>query len=338
MDSGKDGIGMNLYIETERLILRQWQISDIKTLINLTGQKHIEHWMPDWREYDKHAKSWIEMVLSHYKSNNPMDKFVSWAITLKKCNKLIGQIAIGCFDKLGEKELSIGYWLGMEYTNCGYMTEAVNAVTNFAYKKYGYDHIIATIQPENLPSNAVIKKAGYKLISTINILDDGQTEVLPFHYYRSDNPYRIISIREYPAYLDRAVDYFSSKWGVDRKIYETSILDGITTENPLPRWYLMLKGDEIIGSYGLIENDFMVRKDLMPWLCALYVEESERGKSLGLGLLTHGQQEAAKLGFPKIYLCTDHTGYYEKYGWQFFGMEASEWGGDTRVYEIESEG
>ena len=159
---------------------------------------------------------------------------------------------------------------------------------------------------------------------------------------------KIISVREHPAYIDRAVDYFSSKWGIDRKIYEDSISDSITTDKPLPRWYLMLrvtgvepnhlsvhsKDDDIIGSYGLIENDFMVRKDLMPWLCGLYVEESERGKQLGSRLLTHGQQEAAKLGFSKIYLCTDHIGYYEKYGWRFFGMEASEWGGNTRVYEI----
>lgn len=144
---------------------------------------------------------------------------------------------------------------------------------------------------------------------------------------------KIIAVREQPDFLNLAVDYFSSKWHIDRKIYEDSISDSIETDNSLPRWYLMLKGDDIIGSFGLIDNDFMVRKDLMPWLCALYVEESERGRALGSRLLTYGRQEAAKLGFEKVYLCTDHNGYYEKYGWRFFGMEASEWGGDTRVYE-----
>lgn len=147
---------------------------------------------------------------------------------------------------------------------------------------------------------------------------------------------KIISIREHPEYLDRAVDYFSSKWGIDRKIYEESLSDGITTSNPLPRWYIMLKGDTIVGSFGLIENDFMVRKDLLPWLCALYIEESERGKELGSRLLAHGRQEAGKLGFDRLYLCTEHVGYYEKYGWHFFGLEESEWGGKARVYVIES--
>jgi predicted N-acetyltransferase YhbS len=98
----------------------------------------------------------------------------------------------------------------------------------------------------------------------------------------------------------------------------------------------MLKGDEIIGSYGLIENDFMVRKDLTPWLCALYVEESERRRSLCGELLAHGLKEAAKLGFAKVYLCTDHIGYYERYGWNLSGMEESEFGGETRVYVKDS--
>ncbi|NLC44947.1 MAG: GNAT family N-acetyltransferase [Clostridiales bacterium] len=64
--------------------------------------------------------------------------------------------------------------------------------------------------------------------------------------------------------------------------------------------------------------------DLLPWLCALYVEEPERGKYFGSKLLEHGRQEALKLGFNKVYLCTDHIGYYVKYGWSFFGLEDSE--------------
>ena len=149
--------------------------------------------------------------------------------------------------------------------------------------------------------------------------------------------FKIISVREQPEYLECAADYFASKWNIDRKIYEDSISDGITTTNPLPRWYLLLKDDKIVGSYGLIENDFMVRKDLFPWLCALYIEECERGMALGSKLLAHGRHEAEKLGFDKLYLCTEHTNYYERYGWRFFGFEESEWGGKTRVYETEIE-
>jgi Acetyltransferases, including N-acetylases of ribosomal proteins len=180
---------MSIKIETERLLLRKWQLSDVETLIDLAGQEQIEYWSPDFREYDKHAKGWIEWVLENYEADNPIEKFISWAIVLKKNNQLIGQIAIGDFDELGETELAVAYWMDIKHTNCGYMTEAVKAVAEMVYLRYGYSHIIATIQPANLASNAVIQKAGFKLISTINFLDNGQTEILPFHYYRMDNPH-----------------------------------------------------------------------------------------------------------------------------------------------------
>ena len=147
----------------------------------------------------------------------------------------------------------------------------------------------------------------------------------------------IISVREYPEYLNRAVDYFSSKWGINRNIYQDCIANSLTTESSLPRWYLMIKDDEIIGSYGLIVNDFISRQDLWPWLCAVYVEESERGQALGSRLLEHGRKEAAKLGFPIVYLCTDHVGFYEKYGWRYIGGAYGVSGSKTRIYEIESE-
>jgi len=146
----------------------------------------------------------------------------------------------------------------------------------------------------------------------------------------------IIAIRENPEYLERAIDYFSSRWAIPRNIYQDCIGNSITADSALPRWYLMLREDEIIGSYGLITNDFISRQDLWPWLAALYVEESERSKGFGAKLLEHGRKETAKLGFSTIYLCTDHVGYYEKYGWQFIGHGYDVSGEETRIYEASS--
>ncbi len=147
----------------------------------------------------------------------------------------------------------------------------------------------------------------------------------------------IINIREHPEYLDRAVDYFASKWWVPRIVYQDAISHSITTDSPLPRWYLTLKGDTIIGSFGLINNDFNSRQDLYPWLCALYVEESERGHALGARLLEYGRAEAAKLGFNKLYISTGHIGYYERYGCEYIGNSYGADSEPSRIYEIATE-
>ena len=147
---------------------------------------------------------------------------------------------------------------------------------------------------------------------------------------------KMMNIRKHPEWLERAADYFSSKWSVDRRLYLDSMNDSVSTDKPVPRWYLMLREDEIIGGYGLIDNDFMVRTDFCPWFCALYVEPACRGQQLGAKLLAHGCLEAAKLGFGKVYLNTDHVGYYEKYGWRYIGDFAHQSGDNARVYEADA--
>ena len=147
---------------------------------------------------------------------------------------------------------------------------------------------------------------------------------------------QVVSVREHPQYLDPAVDYLTQKWGISRNIYQDCVKNSLTTESPLPRWYLMQRDDFIIGSYGLIVNDFISRQDLWPWLAALFVEEEERGKGLGSYLLEHGRTESAKLGFPMLYLSTGHIGYYEKYGWRFIGHSYDVGGEPTLIYEAQS--
>lgn len=148
---------------------------------------------------------------------------------------------------------------------------------------------------------------------------------------------KIVGVRNNPEYLQRAVDYFTAWWKIDRRIYDDCISNSIATTSPLPRWYLMLKNEEIIGGYGLITNDFISRQDLLPWLCALYIEEEYRGSNKGSEMLEHARLEALKLGYKKLYLSTDHNGYYEKYGWKPIAKGYHPWEAESTIYEIDTE-
>ncbi len=52
--------------------------------------------------------------------------------------------------------------------------------------------------------------------------------------------YKIISIKNCPEYSERAIDWFASKWGIDRKEYEKSIYGCINKNESLPQWYLAI--------------------------------------------------------------------------------------------------
>ena len=88
----------------------------------------------------------------------------------------------------------------------------------------------------------------------------------------------------------------------------------------------------IIGGLGVIENDFHRRKDLTPNVCALYVEEECRGQGIAGKLLDHVCRDMLEKGIDTLYLITDHTSFYEQYGWEFLCLVEEEEGGLCRMY------
>ena len=149
---------------------------------------------------------------------------------------------------------------------------------------------------------------------------------------------RIIDLKEHPEYLEAGIEYFSQRWGLDDRIYADSMTHSVSTESKLPRFYLMMLEERIIGGYSLLINDFVSRQDLWPYLSTLYIEECERGKELGAVLLDHGRREAGKLGFEKVYLCTDHVNYYEKYGWKCIAEGYHPWNRASNIYVADTIG
>ena len=144
----------------------------------------------------------------------------------------------------------------------------------------------------------------------------------------------IICITEKPHFLEAAAEFFHSRWGVPKHLYLESMTDSLAAKMPYPRWYVMMDGDVIIGGFGLIENDFMVESecDSLPWVCAVYIDKDHRGQNLGAKMLAYATSQATKLGLQRIYLNTDHIGFYEQYGWTYEGDFLHQSGDMCRVY------
>lgn len=131
---------------------------------------------------------------------------------------------------------------------------------------------------------------------------------------------QIIKIRERQELAKSAANWFHQKWGIPLSAYEESISECINRDAAVPQWYLAMEGDAIIGGLGVIENDFHNRKDLAPNVCAVYVEEAWRCQGIAGKMLDFVCMDMQEQGIDTLYLVTDHTSFYERYGWQFLCM------------------
>ena len=136
---------------------------------------------------------------------------------------------------------------------------------------------------------------------------------------RKNMEYRFINLRECPSLMEKASEWFSSVWGVPVKEYRT-LMEGYLGGKSEYGWYLCLDGDIIAGGLGVVENDFHERKDLSPDICAVYTDEAYRGKGIAGRLLEIAVEDLRVHGISPVYLVTDHTGFYERYGWEFLCM------------------
>ena len=131
--------------------------------------------------------------------------------------------------------------------------------------------------------------------------------------------YQYIDLREKPELMDTAAAWFNSKWGVPKEAYLECMANYLSKETELG-WFLCLDGNQIVGGLGVIENDFHDRPDLTPNVCAVYTEESHRCQGIAGTLLNMAVEDLRLKGISPAYLVTNHIGFYERYGWEFFCM------------------
>lgn len=144
--------------------------------------------------------------------------------------------------------------------------------------------------------------------------------------------YQFITLREKPEWKEEAACWFHSKWGVPKEAYLECMQAYLQQETEYG-WYLCLDEGQITGGLGVIENDFHDRPDLTPNVCAVYTEESHRCLGIAGNLLNMAVEDLRSKGISPVYLVTDHTGFYERYGWEFLCMVQGDGEPDmTRMY------
>ena len=305
-------------MKTERLIIDQIKETDKEDyFINISHDKKVLETF-----ICRYADSLEEFDFSSYPGRQDL-----FAIRLKETGRLIGIIL---YFEEKEDSCEIGYGIGSGYWGHGYATEAVKRFLEYLFSEKGRHTVYASFFTGNDASRRVMEKCGM----TFDHFSEKELTYLDVErdltYYAIHRKY--ITLRDEPELKEAAAAWFHSKWGVPEQAYLDCMTAYLNRETEYG-WYLCMDSDRIIGGMGVIENDFHDRKDLTPNVCAVYTEEAFRGKGIAGQLLNMVVEDMRSKGISPLYLVTDHTGFYERYGWEFFCMVQGDGEpGMTRMY------
>ena len=95
--------------------------------------------------------------------------------------------------------------------------------------------------------------------------------------------------------------------------------------------YLLTEGDDLVSFLTLAERD-CVDVPYGPWIGFVHTAPEYRGHRHVGKLIDHACAVAREQGMQRVYLCTDHVGLYEKYGFTYLENRVSVYGEDSRIY------
>ena len=174
---------MGIRIETDRLVLRQFETEDAQALHRIASEKHILKWMPDWESSIERKRELIRWFEEKYVLATRETARVMLAVTLKSDGALIGMVGIGNKKEV-DNEIEIAYFTSEQFSGKGYITEAAKAMAEWTINTLKLDYLIAIVETENYPSQRVVEKCGFERIETRMIRNSGEEIEKPFYYYR----------------------------------------------------------------------------------------------------------------------------------------------------------
>lgn len=145
---------MNFIIETERLLLREFDITDAQEMYLMNADPNVLLFTGD-EPFKSITEVW-QFILQYdqYKKH----KMGRYTVLLKETNEYIGWCGLKYQEETGEVDL--GYRFKKEKWGRGYATEAALACINYGFDKLKLKRIIGRALKENTTSIKILEKIG----------------------------------------------------------------------------------------------------------------------------------------------------------------------------------
>ncbi len=124
----------------------------------------------------------------------------------------------------------------------------------------------------------------------------------------------------------RACDWSAAKFLADLLENDkfSEVLDG--------ELYILSDNENLVSFCTLTKKDCIDDSSLYPWIGFVYTKDEYRGNRYSKVLIDFACKRAKEQGFNKVYLATDHIGFYEKYGFEYVERRTDIYNEQSRIY------
>lgn len=149
---------MNVFLETDRLILRQLTADDIGLIVELDGDPEVKRYIDNGAPVDlDDLNETMEWWLRYYVN---FEGYGFWAAIEKSTSEFIGWFHYRPGEGAGPLEPELGYRLRRAAWGRGYATEGSRALIDKGFREFGVERVYAHTMAINIGSRRVMEKAG----------------------------------------------------------------------------------------------------------------------------------------------------------------------------------
>ena len=140
-------------LETERLLLRPFQIDDWQDLYEYLSIPDVLHFEPSSPSDIKECQAIAE------ERSRGMD---FWAVCLVTSGKMIGHVYFAARLPCQFSTWELGYIFNPDFWHKGYATEACGAIVSHGFRRHNAHRVVAACNPKNTASWRLLERLGFR--------------------------------------------------------------------------------------------------------------------------------------------------------------------------------
>ena len=162
--ANRDGLrGLTPLALGDNVLLARPRARDFKVWLNLRHESRdaLQRREPSW-PHDHLTKRGYTRYLREYSLARRYDTGCAFFIWDREQAHLMGACHINQIRRGAAQMATLGYWMGAPFQNCGYMTEAVSLVCDYAFSVLGLHRLEAACMVDNIASYRVLENNQFR--------------------------------------------------------------------------------------------------------------------------------------------------------------------------------